>query len=154
MHRLLALDFTTYMPGSVLTKVDRASMAHGLEVRPPLLDNQTVDWAFALPSRFKVRRGHSKYLFKRAARGHLPDNIIDRRKKGFGIPLAAWLRGPLRDRIESLLASSPAWDLGLLDQAVFRDWNQQHQTRRTDHAKPLWALLVLDSWLRRELPAR
>ena len=153
MHRLLALDFTTYMPGSVLTKVDRASMAHGLEVRPPILDNQTVDWAFSLPSRFKVRRNQSKYLFKRAARGHVPDQIIDRKKKGFGIPLAAWLRGPLRDRLESLLASSPAWDTGLLDQAVFKGWNQRHQARKDDQAKPLWALLVLDHWLRRELGA-
>ena len=149
LHRLLALDFTTYMPGSVLTKVDRASMAHGLEVRPPLLDNQTVDWAFALPSRFKVRPNRTKLLFKRAARGHLPDAIIDRKKKGFGIPLAAWLRGPLRDRLESLLAASPAWDAGLLDQAVFAGWNRQHQARQADHARPLWALLVLDSWLRR-----
>jgi asparagine synthase (glutamine-hydrolysing) len=149
MHRTLALDFTTYMSGSVLTKVDRASMAHGLEVRPPILDNETVDWAFSLPSRFKVRPGQSKYLFKRAARGHVPDVIIDRKKKGFGIPLAAWLRGPLRERLESLLASSPAWDAGLLDQSVFRDWNRQHQARKVDHAKPLWALLVLDHWLRR-----
>jgi asparagine synthase (glutamine-hydrolysing) len=151
MHRLLALDFTTYMPGSVLTKVDRASMAHGLEVRPPLLDNRTVDWAFALPSRYKVRRNQSKFLFKQAARGHVPDVIIDRPKKGFGIPLATWLRGPLRQRMESLLASSPAWDLGLLDQAVFAGWNRRHQQRKADHAKPLWALLVLDHWLRREI---
>ena len=87
------------MPGSVLTKVDRASMAHGLEVRPPLLDDPMVDRAFALPSRYKLRRGSGKYLLKLAARGKIPDEIIDRPKKGFGIPLASWLRGPLKDRI-------------------------------------------------------
>ena len=100
LQRILALDFSTYMPGSVLTKVDRASMAHGLEVRPPLLDDAMVDRAFALPSRYKLRRGSGKYLLKLAARGKIPDEIIDRPKKGFGIPLASWLRGPLRDRIE------------------------------------------------------
>ena len=88
LQRILALDFSTYMPGSVLTKVDRASMAHGLEVRPPLLDDAMVDRAFALPSRYKLRRGSGKYLLKLAARGKIPDEIIDRPKKGFGIPLA------------------------------------------------------------------
>ena len=97
LDRLLALDFCTYLPGSVLTKVDRASMAHGLEVRPPLLDNEMIDWAFSLPSSLKLRRGQTKYLLKRAASGHLPERIIHRPKKGFGIPLRAWLRGPMRE---------------------------------------------------------
>ena len=95
LNQILALDFSTYMSGSVLTKVDRASMAHGLEVRPPLLDDALVDFAFSLPSRFKLRGRRGKYLLKRAARGQIPDAIIDRPKKGFAIPLAAWLRGPL-----------------------------------------------------------
>jgi asparagine synthase (glutamine-hydrolysing) len=149
MQRLLALDFTTYMPGSVLTKVDRASMAHGLEVRPPLLDDALVDLAFSLPSTYKVRGGATKVLLKRAARGKLPDEIIDRPKKGFGIPLAAWLRGPLRARVADITARSPLWDTGLLDRAVFAGWAREHQERRRDHAKALWALLVLDHWYRR-----
>jgi asparagine synthase (glutamine-hydrolysing) len=149
LQRMLALDFTTYMPGSVLTKVDRASMAHGLEVRPPFLDNALIDLAFSLPSRYKVRRGATKVLLKRAARGKVPDDIIDRPKKGFGIPLAAWLRGPLRPRIEDVAARSPLWDTGLLDRDVFAGWNREHQERRHDHSKALWALLVLDHWLRR-----
>src|SRR6185369_9023307 len=91
LQKILALDFTTYMPGSVLTKVDRASMAHGLEVRPPLLDNQIVDWAFSLSSRYKLRGTQGKYLLKRAAQGSVPDEVIHRPKKGFAIPLARWL---------------------------------------------------------------
>jgi asparagine synthase (glutamine-hydrolysing) len=154
LQRILALDFSTYMPGSVLTKVDRASMAHGLEVRPPLLDDALVEHAFRLPSRYKVRGGSGKFLLKMAARGQIPDEIIDRPKKGFGIPLAAWLRGPLRDRVEEVTARSPALGSGILDGDVFRTWNRDHQAKRADHSKPLWALLVLDHWLRRHTPRR
>jgi asparagine synthase (glutamine-hydrolysing) len=149
LQRTLALDFATYMPGSVLTKVDRASMAHGLEVRPPLLDDRMVDRAFALPSQYKLRRGSSKYLLKLAARGKIPDEIIDRPKKGFGIPLANWLRGPLKDRISEVATRSPVFDRGMLDRGVFQAWNKEHQDKRVDHSKPLWALLVLDHWFRR-----
>jgi asparagine synthase (glutamine-hydrolysing) len=149
LQRFLALDFQTYMPGSVLAKVDRASMAHGLEVRPPLLDDRLVDLAFSLPSTYKVRGGATKVLLKRAARGKIPDEIIDRPKKGFGIPLAAWLRGPLRARIEEIAARSPLWDTGLLDRDVFAGWTREHQDKQRDHAKALWALLVLDHWYRR-----
>jgi asparagine synthase (glutamine-hydrolysing) len=149
LHRMLALDFSTYLPGSVLTKVDRASMAHGLEVRPPLLDNALIDWAFALPSRTKLRGGVGKYLFKLAVRGRLPDEIIDRPKKGFGIPLARWLRGPLRERVEEVVARSPLFGLGLLGQQAFAEWNRDHQEKRRDASKPLWALVVLDHWYRR-----
>jgi asparagine synthase (glutamine-hydrolysing) len=151
LQRILALDFSTYLPGSVLTKVDRASMAHGLEVRPPLLDDAMLDLSFALPSRYKLRRGSGKYLLKLAARGKIPDEIIDRPKKGFGIPLASWLRGPLRDRIGEVVAGSPVFDRGILDGEVFRAWNQAHQKKSADHSKPLWALFVLDHWLRRNL---
>jgi asparagine synthase (glutamine-hydrolysing) len=154
LQRMLALDFSTYMPGSVLTKVDRASMAHGLEVRPPLLGNGMIDLAFRVPARQKLRHGQSKAVLKLAARGHIPDEIIDRPKKGFGIPLASWLRGPLRGRIEEVVTRSPAFGLGVLDQQVFAGWNRDHQERRRDASKPLWALLVLDHWVRRHYSAR
>ncbi len=146
----LALDFRTYLPGSVLTKVDRASMAHSLEVRPPMLDNEIVDWAFALPSSQKVHRGRSKVLLKRAARGHLPDAIIDRKKKGFGIPLRAWLRGPLHDKVTRALEPSPLWASGLLNRDAFAEWARRLETRSGDYSKALWALIVLDEWVRRE----
>lgn len=150
LDRLLALDFLTYLPGSVLTKVDRASMAHGLEVRPPLLDNEMIDWAFSLPSSLKLRRSETKYLLKLAATGHLPERIIRRPKKGFGIPLRAWLRGPMRDRVRHALQPSALWDSGLLDRGAFQTWAGMHADRRGDHSKALWALIVLDEWVRRE----
>jgi asparagine synthase (glutamine-hydrolysing) len=150
LNRLLALDFHTYLPSSVLTKVDRASMAHGLEVRPPMLDNDIVDWVFSIPSSFKLRRGRTKYLLKLAARGRVPQEIIDRPKKGFGIPIAAWLRGPLRDRLASALQPSPLWTSRLLDRESFVDWARLHASRQGDYSKALWALIVLDEWARRE----
>jgi asparagine synthase (glutamine-hydrolysing) len=153
LQRILALDFTTYMPGSVLAKVDRASMAHGLEVRPPLLANAVVELAFSLPSHYKLRGQTGKVLLKQAARGKLPDEIIDRPKKGFGIPLGTWLRGPLRARIESVVGPSPLWETGLLDRGVFAGWNREHQEKKRDHGKALWALLVLDHWFRRNYSA-
>ncbi|MBI3556989.1 MAG: asparagine synthase (glutamine-hydrolyzing) [Deltaproteobacteria bacterium] len=153
LNSLLALDFTTYLPGSVLTKVDRASMAHGLEVRPPLLDNELIDYAFGLPSRFKLRDGTGKYLFKLAARSHLPENIIHRPKKGFAIPLARWLRGPLATRLNGILEDSPVWNAGILKRNTFVAWQRSHQSRREDRSRPLWALLVLDAWMRKNLPS-
>ncbi len=149
LQRILALDFTTYMPGSVLTKVDRASMAHGLEVRPPFLANDMIEWAFSLPSRYKVRWGTGKFLLKLAARGKVPDKVIDRPKKGFGIPLSSWLRGPLREQVEEVIRASPLWELDLLDRATFTTWHREHQAMGRDNSKPLWALFVLDRWFRR-----
>jgi asparagine synthase (glutamine-hydrolysing) len=150
LNRLLALDLLSYLPGSVLTKVDRAAMAHGLEVRPPMLDNDLLDWAFSLPSSLKLRHGKGKYLLKLAAKGKLPEEVIQRPKKGFAIPLAAWLRGPLKDRLEAALAKSPVWDLKVLDRSVFRVWNEEHQSLTRDNSKPLWALFVLHRWVRHQ----
>jgi len=150
LNGLLALDFLTYLPGSVLTKVDRASMAHGLEARPPMLDNEIVDWVFSLPASLKLRQGRSKVLLKLAARGHLPDEVIDRRKKGFGIPLRTWLRGPLRDRLGRALQPSSLWASSALNRAVFSEWARMLDARQGDYSKALWALVVLDEWVRRE----
>ena len=151
LHRILALDFSTYMSGSVLAKVDRASMAHGLEVRPPLLDNDLLEFAFSLPSSYKLRGTTTKYLFKLAARGHVPQDIIARPKRGFAIPLAAWMRGALREPITAVVERSPVWDCGLVDRNTFRAWNLEHQAKRADRSKPLWALFVLHHWLSRSI---
>ncbi|HEX7663728.1 MAG TPA: asparagine synthase (glutamine-hydrolyzing), partial [Polyangiaceae bacterium] len=148
IERVMALDFSTYMSGSVLTKVDRAAMAHGLEVRPPILDNEMIDWAFSLPARFKVRNDTTKFLFKKAARGYVPNDIIDRPKKGFGVPIAAWLRTALKDRVEAIFASSPVWDTGFVDKHVFTTWKNEHMEGAVDRSKPLWSLFVLDRWMK------
>jgi asparagine synthase (glutamine-hydrolysing) len=149
LHQMLALDLCAYLPGSILTKVDRASMAHGLEVRPPILDNEMVEWAFTLPPDLKLRRGRSKHLLKVAAARRLPPGIIDRPKKGFAVPLRGWLRGPLQHRVARALEPSPLWSSGLLDRDAFVEWAGMHAARKGDHAKALWALVVLDDWVRR-----
>jgi asparagine synthase (glutamine-hydrolysing) len=148
----MALDFSSYLPGSVLTKVDRASMAHGLEVRPPLLHDPLIDWAFSLPSSLKYHRGTSKLLLKMAVDSDLPHDVIHRRKKGFAIPLARWLKGPLRPRLESILHHSPIWSLDVLKQETFQRWFDEHLNLAADRSRPLWALLVLDHWCRRIRP--
>ena len=148
LNDILALDFSTYLPGAVLTKVDRASMAHGLEVRPPLLANELIDFAFSLPGECKMQGMTTKSLLKRAAADLLPARIVQRRKKGFAIPLARWLCTALRPRLCEIIQHSPLWDLGMLDRATFREWYLAHCDRRADHSMPLYALLVLDHWYR------
>ncbi|MBX9603398.1 MAG: asparagine synthase (glutamine-hydrolyzing) [Bryobacteraceae bacterium] len=145
---MLALDFRTYLPGSVLTKVDRASMAHGLEVRPPFLDNHVVDLSFSIAAEWKLRGRERKYLLKRVAESYLPPEIIYRPKRGFAIPLAKWIAGPLRPRIEQILRDSPAWDG--MNRETFAAWLKLHLAARQDFSRSLWALLVLDHWMRRE----
>ncbi|MEW6056692.1 MAG: asparagine synthase (glutamine-hydrolyzing) [Bdellovibrionota bacterium] len=149
INQMLRLDFQTYLPGSVLTKVDRASMAHGLEVRPPFLDNEFVRWSFSLPSHYKLRGKNGKYLLKKAAAEHLPREILTRKKKGFGIPLSKWIRGPLQSQIKKTLEGSPLWDSNYLNRTVFKEWNQKHAALEEDNSKPLWALLVLDHWAKK-----
>jgi len=149
VNRILALDFQTYLPGSVLTKVDRAAMAHGLEVRPPMLANELIDLAFSLGSNVKLRGGVGKYLLRRCAEGLVPAEVLRRGKRGFAIPLARWLRGPLRIRLLSVIRQSPLWHESPLCQATFAAWAEEHHRQIRDRSRPLWALVVLDHWYRR-----
>ena len=148
LQRILALDFSTYMPGSVLTKVDRASMAHGLEVRPPLLDDALMDWSFSLPSQLQAaarRRASTCSSWRRAARSPTRSSTAPRRASASR--WRRWLRGPLKDRIDEVVARSPAFDRGILDGDVFRGWNASTRRSAPTTASRLWALLVLDHWL-------
>lgn len=150
LNRVMALDLSTYLPSQVLAKVDRASMAHGLEVRPPMLDDDFATWARSVPSSFKVRGRSTKHLFRIAAARHLPPEIVALPKRGFAIPLSRWLKGPLRGHVEEALSSSGPWDDGLLDRVAFRRMAEEHQSSKNDRSKPLWALVVLDRWSRRQ----
>lgn len=150
LNQILALDLRTYLPGSVLTKVDRASMANSLEVRPPLLDNDLVEWAFSVPSKFKLRRRKTKYLLKKTVESVLPKEVVYRKKQGFAVPVPSWLRGPLRGELDRVLKNSPLWETNFLDKKEFSRWVSLHEKRRRDFSRPLWSLLVLDRWLKRE----
>ncbi len=151
LSRVQYLDLKTYLAGDILTKVDRASMAHGLEVRVPLLDHQLVEWISGLPANLKLRGGQGKYLFKKALEAYLPQELLYRNKMGFSVPLANWLRGPLRQRLEHRLLGGTLRDTGIFDMAYVQEMLDQHQSGRRDYSAPLWSLLMFESFLRNVL---
>jgi asparagine synthase (glutamine-hydrolysing) len=145
------LDFKTYLPGDILTKVDRASMAHSLEVRVPLLDYEFVDWVSGLPPELKLNDGEGKYIYKKAFEPYLPSDILYRPKMGFAVPLAQWFRGPLRERVRSAVTGERLRATGIFDDAVLSQLVDQHQRGLRDHTAVLWALLMFDGFHRQVL---
>ena len=145
----MKMDFVTYMPGSVLTKVDRASMANGLEVRPPFLDNDFVDLALQAPANLKVRGRTTKYLLRKVSEGIVPPSILERKKQGFAIPIAAWLTGPLRERVEAMIADRDFWESFGMDSTVLSQCFTDHLESRVNHARLMWACLVFHHWKQR-----
>jgi len=142
------LDMKTYLPGDILTKVDRASMAHALEVRVPLLDHQLVEWISSLPPDLKLRGREGKYVFKKAMEPYLPDDILYRPKMGFGVPLAGWFRGPLKDKLREAVLNPVMADSGHFDMGFLKTMVDQHQAGLRDHSASLWSLLMYESFLR------
>ncbi|TAN02999.1 MAG: amidotransferase 1, exosortase A system-associated [Rhodanobacteraceae bacterium] len=143
------LDFKTWLPGDILTKVDRASMAHSLEVRVPLLDHRLIEWASSLPPALKLRHGEGKYVFKKMLEQDLPHEVLYRPKMGFSVPLAAWLRGPLRVQMQDAIGKGALAECGHFEPATLDRLVRQHLTGRHDHSATLWKLLMLDAFLRR-----
>jgi len=142
---MMRLDLQTYLPGDILTKVDRTSMAVSLETRVPLLDFDLVDFALRIPGDLRVTAGESKRLFRRAVRGIVPDFVLSAPKRGFAVPLAQWFRGPLRHRIEAL-RSPPAAIEHFLDVQAVERLIGEHSIGRRDHSVLLWRLIVLSYW--------
>jgi len=142
------IDTHTYLVGDINTKVDRASMAHSLEVREPLMDHEIVEWLATLPSSLKMRGGESKFLLKKAMEPLLPHDIMYRPKMGFAVPLARWFRGPLRERVRGALLAGPLAESGMFDPAAVRQMVEQHESGQRDHSTPLWTLLMYDAFLR------
>src|SRR5207249_388415 len=126
-------DFKTYLPGDILTKVDRASMASSLEVRVPLLDHTLVEWAARLPPHLKLHDREGKYVLKTALEPHVSKNILYRPKQGFAVPLAAWFRGPLRRRLRDALLGPVLLQSGLFDVGMIARLLNQHQSGERDH---------------------
>jgi asparagine synthase (glutamine-hydrolysing) len=143
------LDLKTYLVGDINTKVDRASMAHALEVREPLMDHPLVEWLATLPSNLKVRDGQGKHLLKAAMGSRLPGDLLHRPKMGFAVPLAAWFRGPLRERVRSLRSSSRLADTGLFNMAQVARIVEDHDSGRADNGPTLWSIVMFDAFLRR-----
>jgi asparagine synthase (glutamine-hydrolysing) len=143
-------DLNRYLPLDILTKVDRMTMAHSIEARPPLLDHPLVEFAATVPARFRIHNGTTKYLLKQAMRGILPDHIIDRPKQGFAVPLARWLRHDLAVFARDVLLSPTAKQRGIFDVTyVERLLRLNERGRNLD--LQLWTLLSLELWCRRFL---
>ena len=140
------LDMKTYLVGDILTKVDRASMAHALEVRVPILDHKLVEWISGLPPELKLHGREGKYLFKKALEPRLPREILYRPKMGFAVPLASWFRGPLRERVAGLTSGAMAAS-GLFNVDYMKKLVDQHLSGRWDHSAVLWTLFMFDSFL-------
>jgi len=145
------LDLKTYLVGDINTKVDRASMAHSLEVREPLMDHELVEWLASLPSDLKIRGGESKFLLKKSMEGKLPDDIMHRPKMGFAVPLARWFRGPLRERVRNTLGAGALAQSGLFNAGCLARLSEEHFSGRRDHSTPIWTLLMFDAFLRNVL---
>ena len=146
LTRSLALYQDTYLPDDILTKVDRASMACSLEVRAPFLDTGLVDRIERLPASYKYGKGQTKRILKHAAAKRLPASILNRPKKGFGIPVARWLRGPLSDWVGHLLGPGRIKRQGLFKPEVVSRLLAEHRAGVRDHRKPLWTLLMFQVW--------
>jgi asparagine synthase (glutamine-hydrolysing) len=146
-ERSMLIDTLTYLPGDLLTKVDRASMAVSLEVRVPFLDPDLFAFAWGLSREHRVRNGQGKWVLRELLRRSLPDHLIDRPKMGFGVPVGQWLRGPLRSWADELLDPALVDEQGLLDPVIVeRRWTT-HREGRADLTFQVWSLLMFQAWL-------
>lgn len=147
LSRAQYVDMKSYLPGDILTKVDRASMAHSLEVRVPLLDHPFVEWSGKVAPDAKLRGREGKYIFKKALEPLLPFDVLYRPKMGFAVPLAAWFRGPLRAQVKASVAGGALAESGLFDRRMLNRLVDQHVAGTRDHSQPLWALLMFAGFL-------
>jgi asparagine synthase (glutamine-hydrolysing) len=153
--QMMRFDAETYLPDDVLTKVDRMSMAHSIESRVPLLDNEVIALASTLPAGFKIKNGRRKHILREVAARLLPRDVLDRRKQGFGVPLGVWFRGNLRELFADTLLSPSSLGRGYFQPAFVRRLVNQHLSGQRDHTLQLWQLVVFERWHRQyadELP--
>jgi asparagine synthase (glutamine-hydrolysing) len=148
LDALLYLDSKTYLPGDILTKVDRMSMAASLEARCPLLDTKLIDFVTTIPAALKMKGLETKYLFKQAVADFVPPEIVHRRKQGFGLPIRHWINNELRDRICDTLLDPGTESRGIIEPAYVRVLIDEHRRCRRDHSGRLWMLYMLELWHR------
>ena len=144
------LDLKTYLVGDINTKVDRASMAHSLEVREPLMDHPLVEWLATLPSSLKINGQEGKYLFKKSMEPYLPADILYRRKMGFAVPLSRWFRGPLKQRVRDAILGDTLAQTGFFNADYLRHLVDAHQSGARDYSASLWSLMMFEAFLRNQ----
>ncbi len=150
LKQIQYLDIKTWLPGDILTKVDRASMAHSLEVRAPLLDHRFVEWAFSIKSSDNIRGSEGKFAFKKALEPYVDHNILYRPKMGFSLPLAEWFRGPLKQTLNSTILSSNMLDSGFFSAERLKSMINAHTSGKSDHTDALWCLLMFAKFMNRQ----
>jgi len=147
LDKALYTDCMTWLPGRMLTKTDRASMAHSLEVRPPLLDYKLVEWAARLPSSFKLEKYQGKKIFKDALNDRLPKDLLYRKKQGFGLPVSNWLRAEKKNPLERLQHSNHWRESGIINHKRVEEMIQQHKNQQIDYGQELWSVIMFDAFL-------
>ena len=150
--RMMYCDAVSYLPDDILAKVDRASMAVALETRVPFLDHRVAEFAARIPLDLKIRRGRGKHIVRELLYGLVPRELIDRPKAGFGVPVGAWIKGPLRGWAEDLLDPAMLREQGWFDPGIVRSRWRQHLSGQRDLAPALWAILMFQSWLELQRP--
>ncbi len=149
VENLLYLDSKTYLPGDILTKVDRMSMASSLEARSPLLDHKLIEYATRIPSRLKLNGRETKYIFKKAISGFVPGEILNREKQGFGVPIGEWINQQMKERILGDLSDRRSIERGYFDPKYVELLINEHSRGRRDHSHALWTLWMFELWHRR-----
>lgn len=146
LSKILYTDMKTYLPGGILVKVDRMSMANSLEVRAPILDYEVIEFASRCPSELKFNNGEKKYLLKEAFKSHLTDDILYRKKMGFSVPLASWLKDDIKQIAKTKLIDNPSGLTQYFQKSVIERYWHEHQSNVKDHANVLWSMLVFQLW--------
>ena len=149
IDNLLYLDSKTYLPGDILTKVDRMSMANSLEARAPLLDHKLIEFVVNIPPALKMKGSETKYILKKAMEGIVPSEILYREKQGFGVPIGEWINSHLRERIRADLSDNRTLERGYFEKSYVQTLLDEHSKGRRDHSHQLWQLWMLELWHRR-----
>jgi asparagine synthase (glutamine-hydrolysing) len=143
---MMALDQITYLPNDILVKVDRTSMASSIEARVPFLDHRLIEYSWKIPNSLKFRNGKPKWILRKILKNYIPENLTERPKKGFGIPLNDWLRGPLREWAENLLNEKKLSEEGFFNSKIIREKWEDYILDKNKSLYEIWNVLMFQAW--------
>jgi len=149
-HQIMFMDTLNYLPNDILVKIDRAAMSSSLETRLPLLDHRVVEFAWRTPLNMKLKNNRSKWLLRQVLKKYLPENLIEGPKKGFSVPIAEWLRGPLKNWANDLLDEKLIFTQNYFSAKPIKIKWEEHLSGKQDWSKQLWTILMFQSWLQKK----